>query len=300
MSSRVSNECLLLKTPTRARAGKVLVILSWGAVAWYRRLLPSMTVGELRRQLAKELGRLFDGDVVGLELLVTGTDIPPDLGAPLRELTHPPYRNVCLDVIAAPRSPAVSSTDSVGERLLRKHMSQERFQSGIDQQLWRLIELNWPFGIFGLRRKAKQGKQCEAVLRLRFDMYPLMPPQVEVWSAETWSALGAELWPSWFRRFVCEYYPEFADLPPSQYCPDLLRISAALAHRLKQRTTGAWNAGQEFTQLLIRAAFCFRLSQPTQTSHLLPDQIELCRNECHKNSSLGRLTSANKASFRLD
>lgn len=94
----------------RAKAGNkaALVILNWGAVVWYRSFPMNMTVGELRRQLAKELGRIFDGDVVGLELFSTGIPIAPDLSLSLERLSHPPYRNVCLDVTAGP--PRVNTT----------------------------------------------------------------------------------------------------------------------------------------------------------------------------------------------
>lgn len=69
---------------SKTRSGNALVVLSWGAVAWYRSFPVSMTIGELRRQLAKELGRIFAGKVVGLELFSTGTDISPDLSLPLQ------------------------------------------------------------------------------------------------------------------------------------------------------------------------------------------------------------------------
>jgi hypothetical protein len=264
VSSRVSNECLFLKTPTKARAGKVLVILSWGAVAWYRSFLPSMTVGELRRQLAKELGRLFDGEVVGVELVLTGTDISPGLEAPLRDLTHPPYRNVCLDAIAAPRAPAVSLNGSVGERLLRKHMSQERFQAGVDRLMWRLVELTWPSAVYAIR-SSFGGEWSEVAFRLNFAKYPLAPPVVELWDLETQAPIHASDWPEFFINFASQNYPQFADFVADSYCANLLRISAQVAHRLKAPTSDEWDPRGDLTQLLARAYCSFRTPQPDQS-----------------------------------
>ena len=251
--------------PVMARKGKVLVILSWGSVAWYRPSAPMVTVGELRQQLAKELGRLFDGEVVGLELFITGTGISPAPSVSLCHLTHAPYRNVCLDVAAGPRSQAALSADSVGERLLRKHMSEELFQAGLAQQLWRLIELNWPHGIFAIR-SAVGGQGGEVVLRLNFERYPLAPPLVELWDAERRTPIRASDWPEFFTRFLSQNYPQFADVATEIYCPNLLLISTEVARRLKDSTSEQWEVGGDLTQILARASCSFRIPPAPQNN----------------------------------
>lgn len=106
---------------TKAGDRNALVVLSWGSVARYRRFPLKMTIGELRRQLARELGRLFDGEVVGLELFSTGTNVRPNLALPLQELTYPPYRNVCLDVTGGPdRRKKVTKSDTFPQELLKQ------------------------------------------------------------------------------------------------------------------------------------------------------------------------------------
>jgi hypothetical protein len=215
-----------------------------------------VTVGELRRQLAKEVGRIFDGVVVGLELLITGTDIVPDLSTPLSELAHPPYRNVCLDVVGGARSQAIASINSVGEHLLRRHLVEERFQSGVDQQLWRLIELRWPHAVFGIRRRSRACS--EMALRLSLEKYPVAPPLVELWNAETRTVIEAPHWTEPFIRFAGETYPLIADFSTSPFCENLLRISTAVASRMKSAEADAWDATIDLTQVLARASGCFR------------------------------------------
>ena len=234
----------------------VLLILSWGPFAWFRPTRPLVRVGELRRQLAKEVGRLFDGDVVGLDFLITGTDIVPDLLTPLSELTHPPYRNVCLDVVGGARSQATASINSVGEHLLRRHLVEERFQSGVDQQLWRLIELRWPHAVVGIRTRSRACS--EMALRLSLKKYPVAPPLVELWNAQTRTVIEAPHWTEPFIRFASEAYPRIADFSTSPFCENLLRISTAIASRAKSAEADAWDVTGDLTQVLARASGCFR------------------------------------------
>lgn len=243
----VSRERTLPKT----RPGNALVILSWGPDAWYRSFPMKITVGDLRRQLAKELGRVFDGEVVGLELFSTGIDASPDLSLPLQELTHPPYRNVCLDVIGRPRRRKAAAIESVGERLLQKHMRNERFQAGVDQRLWRLIRLEWPFATFGVRRTIT-GTYCETGLRLNLERYPVAPPLVQLWDLDAQIAIEAQRWPEPFIRFAAANYPEFADFEPAPFSQNLVRVSTEVARRRKVAASEVWDIHGDLTQVLSR------------------------------------------------
>jgi hypothetical protein len=211
-----------------------------------------------RRQIANAVGRIFDGEVVGVELVFTDSGVATELTTPLGKLTHGEHRNVCFDVKSSSDSIPTRSMTSIGEHLLRRHLRQERFQSGIDSQLWRLIELNWPYAVFGFRRTVRSGDSSEAALRLRFDRYPLAPPMVEAWNADTRSTVEAEQWPQWFIRFVSEAYPHLANIEPEAYSPQLLRISTKVARRLKHRESDGWDVSKDLTQVLIRASCCFR------------------------------------------
>jgi hypothetical protein len=227
-----------------------------------------MTVGEVRRQLAKDLGRRFAGDVVGLELLITGTGVSADLSSPLHALTHPPYRNVCLDVSAGLSPAAGFAIDSVGERLLRRHLSEERFQTGVDQGLWRLIQLKWPYAVFGIRN-SRSAQYREVGLRLNLKRYPLAPPLVELWDMAARTKIDAQRWPEPFIRFMSQNYPEFAGLESARYCANLVRVSIEVARRLKNRECEAWDVNGDLTQVLSRVSACFRSgrSRPLRLLH---------------------------------
>lgn len=219
-SDVISTQRRTTEKPARHRSNSLLVILNWGPSAWYWATRSSTTVGELRRAVAKAVGRMFDGEVVGLELVGTDSGISPELTTSLSQLAHPPHRNVCFDVRSTSGSRLTAAT-SIGEHLLRRHLHQEHFQAGIDRQRWRLIELSWPYAIFGLRSKQKVGHYCEASLRLKFDKYPLAPPRAECWNAETRSATEPSDWPEWFSHFVSQNYPQFVEIEPALYSPNL-------------------------------------------------------------------------------
>jgi hypothetical protein len=248
-----------------------------------------MTVGELRQQLAKIIGRLFDRTVVGLEFLITGTNGSPQLDTPLGTLTYAGCRNVCLDVTAGPNASVGSSADSIGERRLRKHMTQEPFQVGVDQGLWRLIELAWPRAVFGIL-SAEGNRRYEVSLRLNFERYPLAAPLVELWDVEARAAIEAEHWPEAFVRFATQNYPQFADIAPQPYCPKLLRISTEVAGRLKDATAEDWDVSGDLTQILVRASCCFRTSQ---SCHAMPVR------QSSDQSARGIATSHRRASHRV-
>jgi hypothetical protein len=247
--------------PTKAGDRNALVVLSWGSLVWYRRFPLQMTIGELRRQLAKELGCLFDREVVGLELFSTGTNVVPDLALRLHELTYPPYRNVCLDVTGGPDRPHKSSNKAFGEHLLQKHLCNKRFQAGVAQRLWRLIRLEWPYGIFGIR--STKNADYEIALRLNLEKYPLAPPSVQLWDITKQTVIEPQHWPESFCQFVTTTYPEIVDIVAENYAPKLLNISAAVAQRRKLSGISKWDITQDLTQLLSQASACFRFSTPS-------------------------------------
>lgn len=264
------------------RKGNVLVILSWGSFAWYRPTRSMVTVGELRRQVAKEVGRLFDGVVIGLEFFITGTDVAPDLLTRCSALTHPPYRNVCLDVVGEPRSPATESVNSVGERLVRRQLNQGRFQAGVGQRLWRLIELKWPHAVFGIRTL---DRECgEMALRLNLEKFPVAPPLVELWNAQTRSVIEAPNWTELFIQLASETYPRVATFPTSPFCGNLLRISTAVASRMKSAESDGWDANGDLTHVLGRASCCFRTfadkSIPSLLQHETNADLRASSKQC--------------------
>ena len=252
---------------SKTRSGNALVVLSWGAVAWYRSFPLSMTIGELRRQLAKELGRIFGGQVVGLELFSTGTEISPDLSLPLQVLTHPPYQTVCLDVAGGPRQVKAVAIESVGERLLRKQLHNEKFQCGVAQQLWRLIQLEWPYVVFGIHSTI-ECEGCEIGLRLNLEKYPLAPPLVQLWDIQSQTAIEAQRWPEPFIRFASQNYPRFVDLETMPYCENVLHVSIGVVRLQKNPEPESWDVKGDLTQILSRVSGYFR-RQPRSSSQFL-------------------------------
>jgi hypothetical protein len=142
-------------------------------------------------------------------------------------------------------------------------MRNEKFQAGVAQRLWRLIRLEWPYGIFGIR--SIKSADYEVALRLNLEKYPLAPPLVQLWDVTKQAAIEPQYWPESFSRFVTTTYPEIADMAAENYAPQLLSISAAVAQRRKQSGFSEWNVTQDLTQLLSRASACFRFS--TSSDH---------------------------------
>lgn len=246
--------------PTRSKIrskindGNALLILSWGSVAWYRSFPMEMTVDEVHHYLARELGRLNDGVVIGLKLLITGTDLSPTPLTPLRDLTYPPYRNVCLDVADNAPASQRSTIHSLGEHLLRKHLCNEHFQAGVAQRLWRLIQLRWPHAVFGLSTRFGNS---EIAVRLNLEKYPASPPLVEFWNLKTQTILEPLNWPVHLIQFAITSYPELADICAESYSPELLHISIEIARRRKNATSLSWDVTKDLTQTLRQASRCF-------------------------------------------
>jgi hypothetical protein len=151
---------------------------------------------------------------------------------------------------------------SVNERLLRKHLTRDRFQSGVHQGLWRLVSIRWPEAIFAVRRKEHRGKSHEALVRFQLDKYPQGPPIVDLWDVDRQLKIEPANWPNWFTDFVVQQYRAFAVVEPAPYTPKLLEISAAIARRLKEGERDSWDSSGDITQCLIRLLTSFRSGRP--------------------------------------
>lgn len=160
-------------------------------------------------------------------------------------------------MVGGPRQFKAVAIESVGERLLRKHLHNEKFQCGVAQQLWRLIQLEWPYGAFGIHSTIER-KGCEIGLRLNLEKYPLAPPLVQLWDLELQTAIEAQRWPEPFIRFASQNYPQFVDLETMPYCENVLNISIEAVRRQKNPELESWDVKGDLTQILSRVSGYFR------------------------------------------
>jgi len=239
---------------------KLLVILNWKMRSQYREVPASMTVGALKHLVEEDVKRVLGGRVRKYEFQITGTRIRPDGRTPLLNLTHYPARNICLDVLREGELDPVTTLQcpSVNEHVLRKHLTRGRFQSGVDQGLWRLVGIRWPEAIFAVRREERRGRSHEALVRFQLDKYPQSAPVIDLWDVDRQSKIEPAEWPNWFPQFVVQHYPAFAVIEPAPYTPELLQISEAIARRLKEGESDSWDSSGDITQCLIRLLTSFR------------------------------------------
>jgi hypothetical protein len=239
---------------------KLLVILNWKMRAQYREVPSSMTVGALKHLVEEDVKRVLGGKVRKYEFQITGTTTRPEHETPLLNLTHYPARNICLDVLREGELGSVTTPQcsSVNEHLLRKHLTRGRFQSGVDQGLWRLVGICGPEAIFAVRRKEQRHRSHEALVRFQLDKYPQSAPIIDLWDVDRQRKIEPAEWPNWFPHFVVQHYPAFAVIEPAPYTPELLEISEAIARRLKGGESDSWDPSGDITQCLIRLLTSFR------------------------------------------
>lgn len=149
--------------------------------------------------------------------------------------------------------------NSVGERLLQRHLTAERFQAGISRRLWRLVQVEWPYAVFAIGSTPSTTTH-EVGLRLKLEKYPVAPPLVQLWDLAALCAIDALHWPEPFIRFASQSYPEFIDLEAGPCCPALLRISIHVARQGRHPARPKLFNG-DLTQLLIQVSECFRCAE---------------------------------------
>lgn len=238
---------------------KLLVILNWKMRSQYREVPTSMLVRDLKDLLEEDVKRVTGGKVRRYVFQITGTRTRPDHETPLLNLTNYPARNVCLDVLREGEGTITTpSCPSVNEHLFQKHLTRGRFQSGVDQGLWRLVSVRWPEAIFAVRRKELRHKSHEALIRFQLDKYPQNAPVIDLWDVDRQSNIEPIQWPNWFRNFVVRHYASFAVIEPRPYSPAVLQISEEIARRLKEAETESWDSSGDITQCLIGLLSSFR------------------------------------------
>ena len=77
------------------------------------------------------------------------------------------------------------------ERALRAALETAVFRSGVDGGRWRLVDLEWPIGIFTVSAAARPNAPSEYGLRIDLSSYPQQAPTATPWDM----CLGASLAP---------------------------------------------------------------------------------------------------------
>lgn len=271
----------------------LLVILNWKMRAQYLEVSASMTVGDLKHLVEEDVKRVLGGKVRKYEFQITGTTTRPQHETPLLNLTHYPARNICLDILREGELGSVTTPQcsSVNEHLLRKHLTRGRFQSGVDQGLWRLVKVRWPEAILAVRRKEQRHGNHEALVRFQLDKYPQSAPVVDLWHVDRQSSIEPIQWPNWFRNFVVRHYPSFAVIEPRPYSLAVLEVSEAIARRLKEAESESWDPSGDITQCLIGLLTSFRSERSEADSHAAFKRNRVHNNASRRSTHRGGLTS---------
>lgn len=82
-------------------------------------------------------------------------------------------------------------TASPDELAVRADLDSGVFQSGVDDRRWRLVELEWPIGVFAVSAAPRADSPAEFGLRIDLSGYPQQAPTAEPWSIERRERLTA-------------------------------------------------------------------------------------------------------------
>lgn len=70
---------------------------------------------------------------------------------------------------------------SPAEIAIRAHLASARFQSGVDENRWRLITLEWPSALIGVSAAPREASPSEYVLKFDLSGYPIPGLTAALW-----------------------------------------------------------------------------------------------------------------------
>ena len=94
---------------------------------------------------------------------------------------------------------------SPDERMLRLHLESGRFRSGVSVGRWRLVSLDWPHVVIGI--KARDG--IEYGLRFHCGDYPRTAVTAQPWDIEKNARLPDDQWPTGRERVPYAFNPSW-------------------------------------------------------------------------------------------
>lgn len=78
------------------------------------------------------------------------------------------------------------------ERALRAALDAAAFRSGVDGGRWRLVDLNWPIGVFAVSAAERPNSPSEYGLRIDLTRYPQDAPTAAPWDLGLNAPLAAD------------------------------------------------------------------------------------------------------------
>ena len=91
------------------------------------------------------------------------------------------------------------------ERMLRLHLESGRFRSGVAAGRWRLMSLDWPYAVIGI--KARDG--IEHGFRFHCADYPRTAVTAQPWDIEKNARLPDDQWPTGCGRVSYAFNPDW-------------------------------------------------------------------------------------------
>lgn len=74
---------------------------------------------------------------------------------------------------------SASTAMTTDERIFRDHLERGPFQSGVDRGRWRLISVNWPYGVIAVAAAARPNAPREYAFRFELSKLSEFSPYVE-------------------------------------------------------------------------------------------------------------------------
>lgn len=93
------------------------------------------------------------------------------------------------------------------ERVLRQHLEEGPFQSGIANNRWQLIEENWPFLLVAVTAATRERSPSEYAFRFQCENYPATAPTAQPWDTSTNKPLAHNQWPTGRERVPAAFNP---------------------------------------------------------------------------------------------
>lgn len=100
------------------------------------------------------------------------------------------------------------STDPAAS-VLRAHLEDGPFQSGVARGHWRIVAVEWPYVRIAITAAARPGAPSEYEMRFDCQDYPRQPPSAQPWDGTRNAPLAGGLWPTGRGRVPLAFNPDW-------------------------------------------------------------------------------------------
>lgn len=98
---------------------------------------------------------------------------------------------------------------TLDEQIFRSHVEEGLFQSGVDQQKWQLISIDWPYVLINVSAAAHVGWPSAYSFRFECSNYPDVPVTAQPWDLEQIMPLDPSKWPGGKSRVPKVFRPDW-------------------------------------------------------------------------------------------